>query len=159
GNPIPNFLNGGPYLNLDQQSTNTNEHGGAVQMTNRSPLFDRSNQLVVGLSFDGAQTLFGASTQVGGLSVWGSMFAGPGITEPRRRCRGQHPDPTRRPAARHPGQSVQARRRLQGNRRVDCRRRRDRRQRPVPVRRRGQFIVEDTALYRAQPAYELSGNK
>src|SRR5262252_981824 len=80
GAPIPDFLRGGPYLNLDQQSTNTNACGAALQVANRTPLFDRSNQLVVGLSFDGAQTLFGASTQVGGLSVATSMFAGPGIT-------------------------------------------------------------------------------
>ena len=79
GNPIPNFLNGGPYLNLDQQSTNTNGYGVAFQVTNRTPLFDRPNQFVVGLSFDGGQTLFGASTQVGGLTVASSMFAGPGI--------------------------------------------------------------------------------
>jgi outer membrane receptor protein involved in Fe transport len=80
GMPIPDFLNGGPYLNLDQQSTNTNGYGAAIQLTNRTPLFDRSNQLVVGLSFDGGQTLFSASTQIGGYSVSDSMFAGPGIT-------------------------------------------------------------------------------
>ncbi len=79
GVPIPNFLNGGPYLNLDQQSTNTNGYGTAFQVTNRTPLFDRSNHLVVGFSFDGAQTLFSASTQIGGLAVAESTFAGPGI--------------------------------------------------------------------------------
>jgi iron complex outermembrane receptor protein len=51
GNPISDFLNGGPYLNLDQQSTNTNGYGAAFQVTNRTPLFDRSNHLVAGLSF------------------------------------------------------------------------------------------------------------
>ena len=79
GVPIPDFLNGGPYLNLDQQSTSTNGYGAAIQATNRTRLFDRPNQLVVGLSFDGGQTLFGASTQIGGLSVADSIFAGPGI--------------------------------------------------------------------------------
>ena len=80
GIPIPNFLNGGPYLNLDQQSTNTNGYGAAVQLTNHTQLFDRPNQLAVGLSFDGGQTMFSASTQIGGYSVSDSMFAGPGIT-------------------------------------------------------------------------------
>ena len=79
GMPIPDFLNGGPYSNLDQQSTNTNGYGAAIQLTNRTPLFDRPNQLVVGLGFDGGQTLFSASSQIGGYSVSSSLFAGPGI--------------------------------------------------------------------------------
>ncbi len=78
GVPIPDFLNGGPYSNLDQQSTSTNGYGAAVQLTNRTPLFDRGNRLVVGLSFDGGQTLFGASTEIGGLSA-DQLFSGPGI--------------------------------------------------------------------------------
>jgi iron complex outermembrane recepter protein len=36
--------------------------------------------LIAGFSFDGAQTLFGASTQIGGLSLSDRVFAGPGIT-------------------------------------------------------------------------------
>ncbi len=35
GNPIPDFLNGGPYSELDLQSTNTNGYGAALQATNR----------------------------------------------------------------------------------------------------------------------------
>ena len=49
-------------------------------MTNRDELFGRPNQLIAGFSFDGAQTLFGASTQIGGLSLSDRVFAGPGIT-------------------------------------------------------------------------------
>jgi outer membrane receptor protein involved in Fe transport len=80
GNPIPDFLNGGPYSDLDQQSTNTNGYGVSLQATNRSQFFGRPNQLIAGFSFDGAQTLFGASTQIGGLSPSDRVFAGPGIT-------------------------------------------------------------------------------
>jgi len=80
GNPIPDFLNGGPYSNLQQQSTNTNGYGAAIQATNHHDLWGRPNQLVAGLSFDGGQTLFGASTQIGGLDVATSQFAGPGVT-------------------------------------------------------------------------------
>jgi iron complex outermembrane receptor protein len=79
GNPIPDFLNGGPYSQLNQQSTNSNGYGATLQVTHRSPVFDRPNQLVVGVSFDGAQTLFGASSQLGQLIVATSQFAGPGI--------------------------------------------------------------------------------
>src|SRR6516165_7611063 len=80
GSPIPDFLNGGPYSDLDQQSTNTNGYGVSLQATNRNELFGRPNQLIAGFSFDGAQTLFGASTQIGGLSLSDRVFAGPGIT-------------------------------------------------------------------------------
>lgn len=80
GNPIPDFLNGGPYSELDQQSTNTNGYGASLQATNHQELLGHHNQLVAGFSFDGAQTLFGASTQIGGLSLEDRVFAGPGIT-------------------------------------------------------------------------------
>jgi outer membrane receptor protein involved in Fe transport len=80
GNPIPDFLNGGPYSDLDQQSTNTNGYGASIQLTNRSEVLGRPNQLIAGFSFDGAQTLFSASTQIGGLSLNDRVFAGPGIT-------------------------------------------------------------------------------
>ena len=80
GNPIPDFLSGGPYSDLDQQSTNTNGYGVSLQVTNRDELFSRPNQLIAGFSFDGAQTLFGASTQIGGLSLNDRVFASPGIT-------------------------------------------------------------------------------
>jgi iron complex outermembrane recepter protein len=80
GNPIADFLNGGPYSELDQQSTNTNGYGGSLQVTNRDDLFGRPNQFIAGFSFDGAQTLFGASSQIGGLSLSDRVFAGPGTT-------------------------------------------------------------------------------
>jgi iron complex outermembrane receptor protein len=80
GNPISDFLGGGPYSDLDQQSTNTNGYGVSLQVTKRNELFGRPNQLIAGFSFDGAQTLFGASTQIGGLSLADRVFAGPGIT-------------------------------------------------------------------------------
>ncbi len=80
GNPIPDFLNGGPYSDLDQQSTNTNGYGASLQATNHHQLFGHPNQFIAGLSFDGAQTLFGASTEIGGLSLDDRVFAGPGIT-------------------------------------------------------------------------------
>ncbi|MBV9686234.1 MAG: TonB-dependent receptor, partial [Alphaproteobacteria bacterium] len=80
GNPIADFLNGGPYSDLDQQSTNTNAYGASLQVTNRDERFGRPNQLVAGFSFDGAQILFSGSTQIGGLSLGDRVFAGPGIT-------------------------------------------------------------------------------
>jgi iron complex outermembrane recepter protein len=80
GNPIADFLNGGPYSDLDQQSTNTYGYGVALQATNRTPLFGHRNQFIAGVAFDGGQTMFGASTEIGGLSLADRVFAGPGIT-------------------------------------------------------------------------------
>ena len=80
GNSIADFLNGGPYSDLDQQSTDTNGYGAALQATNRAPLFGHQNQFIAGVSFDGGQTLFGASTEIGGLTPENRVFFGPGVT-------------------------------------------------------------------------------
>jgi outer membrane receptor protein involved in Fe transport len=80
GQPIPDFLNGGPYNELDLQSTNTNGYGGSVQLTNRTPLFGHGNQFVAGASFDGAHTLYAALSEIGGLYVPTSIFYGPAYT-------------------------------------------------------------------------------
>jgi iron complex outermembrane recepter protein len=79
GNPIPAFLDGGPYSQLDQQTTNTNGYGVSLQVTNRDELFGHPNQLVAGFSFDGANTLFSANSAIGGLAPLDRVFAGPGI--------------------------------------------------------------------------------
>jgi outer membrane receptor protein involved in Fe transport len=80
GVPIPAFNDRLFYSELDQQSTNTNGYGAALQTTDTHDLFGRPNQFVAGVSFDGGQTLFGASAQAGSLSVVDRVFAGPGIT-------------------------------------------------------------------------------
>jgi iron complex outermembrane receptor protein len=51
GNAIPDFLNGGPYSQLDRQSTNTNGYGVSLQVNHRTEVFRRPNQLIVGASF------------------------------------------------------------------------------------------------------------
>jgi iron complex outermembrane recepter protein len=82
GQPISAFRGPNPllYSELDQQSTNTNGYGTALQLTDTHDLFGRPNQFVAGASFDGGQTLFGASAQAGSLSVVDRVFGGPGIT-------------------------------------------------------------------------------
>jgi outer membrane receptor protein involved in Fe transport len=79
GNPIPDYLNGGPYNQLDQQTTVTNGYGAAVQGTNTSSVFGLGNQIVGGLSFDGAFTTFDGSSTVGGSSALSRNFIGPGF--------------------------------------------------------------------------------
>jgi iron complex outermembrane receptor protein len=79
GVPIPDFLNGGPYSELDTQSTNTNAYGASAQITNTSDLFGLANHFVVGLSFDGAKNAFGAISYIGGISSPARVFIGPGV--------------------------------------------------------------------------------
>ncbi len=80
GSLIPDFLNGGPYSELDSQTTNTNSYGASVQVTNTGDVFGLKNHLVAGFSFDGAQTQFGATARLGGLTPLDRVFIGPGVT-------------------------------------------------------------------------------
>jgi iron complex outermembrane recepter protein len=76
---IPDFLNGGPYLELDDQTTNTNAYGASAQVTNTNDLFSLKNHFIAGVSFDGAQTLFSATSFIGGLTPDTRVFIGPGV--------------------------------------------------------------------------------
>ncbi len=78
GNAIPDFLNGGPYGQLNNQAVDTNGYGASLQMTYDSGVFGLHNQLVAGVSFDGGMTVFSASTAVGGINGQ-QQFVGPGI--------------------------------------------------------------------------------
>ena len=78
GQPIPAFLGSGPYSQLDQQTTNTNGYGASLQATYGGEVFGRNNQLIVGGSYDGAQTIFTGSSAIGGLGLESRNFLGPG---------------------------------------------------------------------------------
>ncbi|HTW29469.1 MAG TPA: TonB-dependent receptor [Acetobacteraceae bacterium] len=79
GSPIPDYLNGGPYSELDNQTVNTNGYGVSAQVTNTDPVFGLHNHFVAGASFDGGDTLFSANSEVGGLTD-DRNYAGPGPT-------------------------------------------------------------------------------
>ena len=76
---IPDFLNGGPYSELDNQTTNTNAYGTSAQVTNTNEPFGLKNHFVAGFSFDGARTLFSATSYIGGLTAADRVFIGPGV--------------------------------------------------------------------------------
>ena len=76
---ITDFLNGGPYSELDNQTTNTNAYGASAQVTNTNEMFGLKNNLVAGVSFDGAQTMFSATSYIGGLTPLSREFIGPGL--------------------------------------------------------------------------------
>ena len=84
GGTIPDFLHGGPYNELDTQTTNTNSYGGGAQITDTGTLFGLKNHFVAGLSYDGAETEFSATAFIGGVTPITRVFIGPGevIDEP-----------------------------------------------------------------------------
>jgi outer membrane receptor protein involved in Fe transport len=84
GVPIPDFLNGGQYGELDVQRTSTNAYGAAVQVTDTHDVFGLKNHFVAGFAFDGAQTQFNAASYVGALTANTRAFLGPStvIVEP-----------------------------------------------------------------------------
>jgi iron complex outermembrane recepter protein len=76
---ISDFLNGGPYSELDNQTTNTNAYGASIQITNADDVFGLKNHFIAGFSFDGAQTMFSATSYIGGLTSLDRVFIGPGV--------------------------------------------------------------------------------
>ena len=81
GGTIPAFLGPNPfsYSELDNQATNTNGYGASVQATDTQTVFGFNNHLVVGVSFDGAQTEFTGVSFIGGLTPVTRVFTGPGV--------------------------------------------------------------------------------
>ena len=79
GNPIPDFLGGGLYGSLAIQTTNSNGYGTSLQISNKDTVWGLPNHLVAGFSFDGADTLFDATTFLGALDPITRNFLGPDI--------------------------------------------------------------------------------
>ena len=80
GIPIPDFSNGAAISELDEQTTNTNRYGAAVQASSDVELAGFTNRLLIGAGFDGAQSLFSATSLLGGLTTDTRVFIGPGVT-------------------------------------------------------------------------------
>jgi outer membrane receptor protein involved in Fe transport len=82
GATIPAFLGPNPlaYSELDNQTTNTNGYGASIQATDTQSVFGFKNHLVGGVSFDGAQTEFTATSYIGGITPISRVFIGPGVT-------------------------------------------------------------------------------
>ncbi len=77
GRTIPAYIPSGQYSQLDVQSTNSNGYGTALQLTDTGSLLGLRNHFVTGASFDGAQTSFGATPFIGGLTPLTRVVTGP----------------------------------------------------------------------------------
>jgi iron complex outermembrane recepter protein len=78
GAPIPDYLNGGPYSELDLTALDSNGFGASVQATNDTDRFGHTNKLIAGVSFDGGVSTFDAVSQAGGLDG-NRNFTGPSV--------------------------------------------------------------------------------
>jgi outer membrane receptor protein involved in Fe transport len=76
GNPIPDFLSGGPYAQLNKTGIDTNGYGASLQVSDNRDIAGRRNRLVAGVSFDGGVTTFSA------VSLLGMMTPDRGFTGP-----------------------------------------------------------------------------
>jgi len=81
GATIPAFLGSDPlaYSELDEQTTKTRSYGASAQLVSTAGLFGMANHGVLGASFDGAKTNFGATSYIGGLTPVSRVFIGPGV--------------------------------------------------------------------------------
>jgi outer membrane receptor protein involved in Fe transport len=78
GAAIPNFLDGGPYAQLNRQGLDSNGYGGSLQLDRRGTLFGLPNRTIAGASLDGGVSMFDANSAVGGIDV-ARNFIGSGI--------------------------------------------------------------------------------
>ena len=78
GDPIPDFLSGAPYAQLNSTATDTTGYGSALQLAYDAPLLGRTNHFLAGLAVDEGRTGFVARSELGGLSAERG-FARPGI--------------------------------------------------------------------------------
>jgi outer membrane receptor protein involved in Fe transport len=69
GNPIADFLGDAAPGAFNRTSTSSTGVGGSVQLTRTAELLGHGNHLVVGVSYDHANTTFGASTEIGTLTA------------------------------------------------------------------------------------------
>jgi len=77
GNPIPDFLSGGPSTQLNTTSTETTGFGGTLQATYEAPVFGIVNHFVAGVAYDGGHADFAAQSDIGALGP-DRGFVGPG---------------------------------------------------------------------------------
>ena len=80
GGPIADFLQGGPYSQLNLAAVDSTGYGTSLQVTHDSTLLGRHNEIVAGFSLDRGVSTFTASSLLGGVTDTNGVFIGPGIT-------------------------------------------------------------------------------
>jgi outer membrane receptor protein involved in Fe transport len=78
GQPIPAFLSGGAYGQLNRSTTRTFGYGAASQLNYEGIFFTRSDHAVLGAAFDHGRSRFEADSQLGAINN-DRGFDGPGF--------------------------------------------------------------------------------
>ncbi len=81
GQPVTDFLHGGPYSGLSVQQSDSHSYGVSAQATDAAPLASHTNYLVGGLSFDGSDSIFAGVAEIGGFNPYSREFVGPGVVQ------------------------------------------------------------------------------
>jgi outer membrane receptor protein involved in Fe transport len=81
GQPVADFLNGGPYSGLSVQQLDSHAYGASVEATDRQKLGGHDNYLVGGLSIDDSDSIFAGAAEIGGFDPYTREFVGPGVVQ------------------------------------------------------------------------------
>ena len=78
---VNDFLNGATYSGLSSQGLDSHTYGTSAQVTNDATYLTHHNHLVAGASFDGSDSIFDGSQQIGGFDAQNRGYIGPGVTQ------------------------------------------------------------------------------
>ena len=78
---VHDFLNGATYSGLSSQGLDSHAYGASAQITNDASYLSHHNHLVAGASFDGSDSIFEGSQQIGGFDAQNREYIGPGVTQ------------------------------------------------------------------------------
>lgn len=81
GGTVPDFLNGAVYSANVLEGLSAQSYGASLQASEDAAVFGMKDHLVVGVSFDGSDSVFDAQTQLGGFDAINHSFVGPGVTQ------------------------------------------------------------------------------
>ena len=78
---VKDLFNGGPYSGLVLEGLDAHGYGGSAQITNDATFFGMKNHVVAGASFDGSDSIFEGTSEVGGYNPITTFFIPPGNTQ------------------------------------------------------------------------------
>jgi outer membrane receptor protein involved in Fe transport len=81
GQPVTDFLHGGPYSGLSIQQLDSHAYGFSAQATESAPLAGLANYFVAGGSFDGSHSIFAGVAEIGGFNPYTREYVGPGVVQ------------------------------------------------------------------------------
>ena len=81
GVPVKDFLNGATYSGLSSQGLDSHAYGSSAQVTDDADIAGHHNHFVAGASFDGSDSIFDGSQQIGGFDPYTREYLGPGVTQ------------------------------------------------------------------------------